>query len=409
MRKIFAARSCDGMIVSKEGDIGYIRNRNWGYDNFVLPSGNARRMELRAKVKPGYLEKELKREDILSLIKFIPNRGMWIGADPEIFVFTRSGKVMPAFSFLPSKKELQERCGGISEQPFWDGFQAEFCVEPYTCLAYLTDAVRRGLRALLTKAREVNSGAHFRPVDTVEPSLEFLQSLPYEYVELGCMPSRNIYGKSSLPLDPMTPLRSAGSHIHISINFPHAKTHKEFLVNDIVFAMDVLAGILSVYLLNGLETKKRRRLYGRAGEYRLPHYGIEYRVLSAVILMHPILYQLFFSIVRAASAIGRAGCARLLFPFSDNDVASIINGYDVDSALEVIKCLRDVYLTIFEQIWEGGAEYLYNSLISGEFMESLDHDIIKNWRLDSDWESHANCSKSTVGRWIGDRKERRKR
>jgi hypothetical protein len=44
--------------------------------------------------------------------------------------------------------------------------------------------------------------------------------------------------------------------------------------------LDATIGVMSVLLFRNPEEKQRREFYGRAGEYRLPPHGLEYRVLS---------------------------------------------------------------------------------------------------------------------------------
>ena len=69
------------------------------------------------------------------------------GSDPEMFVTDSKGIMIPAWKFLPSKSARLN-----TTQPYWDGFQAEFCVYANRCNEYHTDSVAAGLRGVYEAA-----------------------------------------------------------------------------------------------------------------------------------------------------------------------------------------------------------------------------------------------------------------
>lgn len=119
--------------------------------------------------------------------------------------------------------------------------------------------------------------------------------------QLGCQPSLNVYDPdSTLGIDAATyKWRSAGGHIHIGHNlndkWPIVKR-----LGDIVPLLDVLVGNTFVLIDQDPLAAQRRKVYGRAGEYRLPSYGLEYRTLSNVWLRAFPLHSLAFELARLA-------------------------------------------------------------------------------------------------------------
>ena len=117
--------------------------------------------------------------------------------------------------------------------------------------------------------------ADFRTVIEVDP-VE-LASLSEKARMLGCAPSKNLYDKeATITVNPETYMkRSAGGHIHIGLSsmlLPHAER--------LVPILDIVLGNTCVMIDRDPGTAERRSVYGRAGEYRLPKHGLEYRTLS---------------------------------------------------------------------------------------------------------------------------------
>ena len=94
-----------------------------------------------------------------------------------------------------------------------------------------------------------------------------------------CDPDYNAYTEevNPKPEGASTNLRSAGFHVHVG----YPNQNYETSVN-IVKWMDVFLGVPSLLLDPDTE---RRKLYGKAGCFRLQPWGVEYRVLSSY-MMH---------------------------------------------------------------------------------------------------------------------------
>ena len=106
-------------------------------------------------------------------------------------------------------------------------------------------------------------------VTSYEFSPEYLRSIGPAVMQFGCDPDLDLYsGEVNVPPSSDTNLRTAGGHIHIGGSFN---------IRKMVFAMDIYAGLPSVLMD---EDAQRRSMYGRAGCFRVKHYGVEYRTLS---------------------------------------------------------------------------------------------------------------------------------
>lgn len=211
-----------------------------------------------------------------------------IGSDPEMFIEDKDGVVVPAFTFLGSKKEPNkgtvpaDNSNSRVNNIYWDGFQAEFDTTANECLGWHSDSIRQGIAGLydlLPKGAKLST----KPTIDVPPSM--LLEAKEEHVQFGCMPSYNVYGMKGLALDGRdVPFRSAGGHIHFGIG---KQTHES--VAPMIKALDAILGVACVSLFAGIDDPRRRTMYGLAGEYRLPDHGVEYRTLSNAWMCHPAI------------------------------------------------------------------------------------------------------------------------
>lgn len=332
-------------------------------------------------------------------------QGKYMGSDPEVFAVDAAGVVLPAWRFLPDKH---------NGNPFWDGFQAEFTVEPDTCHAFVVDHIQYQLRALFQKLKEHDPGATLTAKTVLDVPPAMMAAIADEHAALGCAPSTNIYPDSA-PLtvaDPrVIPYRFAGCHIHLG----YGKVEPKKLAS-IVKTMDAFYGVISVSLFAGLEDERRRRFYGMAGEYRTPPHGIEYRVPSSMVLCHPAATHLSFDLTRFAAYMAEIGYSDLWETPSEKKVRAIINEYDVKGARKVLTKNKDFLKMILKKIYpmEENNKYPANpvlgsvgaqkaeAMILGGVKEHLNPDEMeKSWCLNGDakeWLYHSETSGRSVYR-----------
>jgi hypothetical protein len=285
------------------------------------------------------------------------------GTDPEVFV-KKGGEVVPAFEFLPSKQQIRRKYQSFARwgRAFWDGWQAEFTVKDRVCLEELTSGVRRALTGLALQAGEF--GGELVSDDVVEVTPEALEGASEEHRAFGCAPSLNAYGvPAARPEAQSLVWRSAGCHLHFGVQRPNEREEMASWVGGlsddeasrVVRAMDRVAGVFEVAMLGEVEHPMRRMWYGRAGEYRKPKYGVEWRVPSARVMSHPALFILMCDLARVALKIEllEPGFVEQLWVGSDAEVQDIINGGDVRGARAMlgrnVGMMRAVLRSVYDQ------------------------------------------------------------
>lgn len=262
-----------------------------------------------------------------------------VGQDSEFFVWDKEkDEVVSAHHFFPEKSGfkpittdqlnvLLDRFKKIktTEVPrssdkvvvFRDGFAVEVNCPPATCCAFIWNDVKAGL---LTFAPEVMWEQPERFTFTTRPWVEvtgeMLKDLPADLLQLGCMPTLDVYkgGPKAVTADGKTlGFRTSGSHLHASLQ----RKMSDDQIERFIKLADLIIGVPFVSLFNDELEFKRRALYGQAGEFRLQEYpgldpytlrplkttgtvpgipGIEYRVLSSRLWNHPVLFSMFFQL-----------------------------------------------------------------------------------------------------------------
>lgn len=325
-----------------------------------------------------------------------------LGSDPECFVTDKNGKLIPSYKFLKSKedKDLTGKASDLittgsrnnesGNQPiFWDGFQAEFNVKDSDCLAWVCDSTFIGLKTLQKKAREYNPDAKLTLQSTFDIDQNTLDNAKKEHVEFGCMPSFNVYGLKGLIADGRdVPFRSAGGHIHFGIkNFTE---HANGIVNQAkvdkyVKALDMILGVACVSLFEKYDSPRRRRMYGLAGEYRLPTHGLEYRTLSNAWLCHPLIMNMVFELGRKVIGAANDGLMEY-WDSTETETIRCINDCDVDLAREILARNKQLFTGLIYSHCrdEVKALNIYKIYMLGlhSIIENPD-DIETNWGLDS--------------------------
>jgi hypothetical protein len=291
--------------------------------------------EITEEMVQGWLDEVLthRKKEFIASLPHRPNQEHGIGitgTDPECFFLNGKGECLPAFQALKAKPK-----GSSNEyvRTFWDGYQAEMTVPAAGCHETLMYHVNNGLRTLASQAQVVDPKAKLSWAPEIHLPVDALAEEKEEFVRLGCDPSQNVYGTAGLQVDDprQLPWRFAGCHMHFSTT----KKGSQDVVNT-VKAMDAIGGVTLTAALQGMETDVRRRYYGRAGEYRLPKHGIEYRTPSAAILANPALTFFAFDLCRFAFGIGQKGLNRI-WESTDEEVQEAINNVDVDLAKRIVR------------------------------------------------------------------------
>lgn len=367
------------------------------YTDTIPGDYNSERMPLRvADFEPLEAHPKLGFETSKLVYKYYSNESGWTGADPEIFAFDTDGQVVPAWKWLPSNAEAKKN--GYSA--YWDGPQAEFTVPIAHCHEIMTDNVRKQLLYLRNAALK---GTILKPADVVKLPKEVLLGSEAEFLKFGCAPSSNAYNIKPLEIGDCREhkYRYAGSHFHHSMTNP-ANIIVPWFPEGTIVMMDKIAGLLLTALFRDLEDPRRRKAYGRPGEYRVPNAAqlhLEYRTPSAWCLYSPEVYNFAADICRFAYRMGLYQDGRS-FPLPD--VKEIILNCDADAAVKVIEEYAGGFTQIFDTIYppyEKNASSIFGLLKHGlKSFEGAVTPIAETWGFDKEYKQYNNSH--TQG-WLG--------
>ena len=260
------------------------------------------------------------------------------GCDPEFF-YKKGRSVIGAEKVLGKFKnsELATYEGKV----IIDGIQAELNPLPSHC---------RNLESstIATLFRNVNEhlpkGVSISLDPVVSVTKKEMASLSPACQQFGCTPSFNVYGVQEVAVRDASKYlkRSAGGHIHLGYL---SITPKGLLEpSEIVPLLDAIVGNTCVLLDRHEGNKERRKNYGRAGEYRTPKYGIEYRTLSNFWLYNHTMMHLVFGLCRqAVSYLGNGKKDKILKLVDQKDIIKAINENDFDLAMANFKKLLPIF------------------------------------------------------------------
>lgn len=263
-----------------------------------------------------------------------------IGSDPELFLInTKTGKVVSSIGIIPGFKgdawRSKDMPKGFGLQI--DNILAEFNIPP-------VDLSPSGCTGETTFINNIDYMKDFirKYVKEKNPDLDILcaasqivdedQLQSPEALEFGCSPDYNVYTERPNPSPevPKDGLRSAGFHIHIGYDKPNTESSL-FLVR----CLDITLGLMSTLLD---DDDQRRKLYGKAGAFRLTPYGVEYRVLSSYFLSEDDLLSLVWDGVLTATQILYYNESRLDRIIANvGSVDQIINERDIQKATQFLK------------------------------------------------------------------------
>lgn len=197
-----------------------------------------------------------------------------IGSDPEVFFKERdSGEFIPAIGLIPGNKDFPCKIKeGFAVQI--DNCAAEFNIPP----SDNPEDMKRHIKFMLNYIKD-----NFLPknldIATVASAEFDPQRLDNPIAQtMGCSSSYNCWTESEneRPTARGTNFRSSGFHLHCGYDNP---TEKKTI--NIMRLMDLFIGLPSIIVDTDTQ---RRKLYGKAGEFRFCQYGGEYRVLSSYML-----------------------------------------------------------------------------------------------------------------------------
>lgn len=342
--------------------------------------------------------------------KTLKRAPIYFGCDPEFF-FKKGNKIIGAEKVLPADGLINDNSNG---KVIIDGVQAELNPLENPCREVLANRISRCLCDVRDIMKKKKVKADFS--QTVKISKKEMDSLSEKSKQFGCSPSNNMYNKDAsvgVKDASIYMSRSAGGHVHIGMPDGvdiYSETYKVFKKEPerLVQMLDIIVGNTMVMIDRDKGNIERRKTYGRAGEYRLPSHGLEYRTLSNFWLTNYTLMSFVMSMTRLAVSVVCYSKKhetsiedRILNSVNMEDIAKAINENDFDLAktnFDKIKTILVEATTPSRATSEDGYNYVVeysNTPIKDSYLPLIEYfvskvkskglsywfekDIIKHW------------------------------
>jgi len=288
------------------------------------------------------------------------------GCDPELFFSDKNNEIIGSEKVLPEEgidvKYNNGTCvGDKNSKIVIDGVQAELNPRPNTCRANLGHEISACFKKLKEELRDKEL-IHVKFSEVVKVSKEELDSLSPKSKVFGCVPSKNVHNPDSkITVNPAVyRYRSAGGHLHLGVapNNPYGIEITQRIESALkqpertVPMLDIVVGNTCVLVDRDPWAKERRKNYGKAGEYRLPKYGIEYRTPSNFWLRSYQLMSLVMGLARTAVLIIANSTEednyekKILSRIKMDNIVKAINENDFDLAYKNFKKIENFLVEI---------------------------------------------------------------
>lgn len=216
--------------------------------------------------------------------------GFSFGSDPEFILIDEKGNLKSAIDIIGCDKKNKINLKGNNY--FYDNVLLECTVLPSVSKKDAIKNIRSSLYGCAKlvypyKLTTIASGEY----DPEELSHKDARKSGCD-VEFCAYTLKKISSKKIKKIFKSSNLRTAGGHIHLGTEL--GKSHETCVM--LVRMLDLFLGIASLVLDPSSDSLTRRKLYGSAGRYRQPSYGVEYRTLSNFWLASPELVELVYDL-----------------------------------------------------------------------------------------------------------------
>lgn len=254
------------------------------------------------------------------------------GNDFEFFIYSnKENKIVSAIRVLKQNKKNPIDLGdGVTL--YYDNCLGEVAFPPYTN----KKEMKERFASVFSKVRNY-LGPKYKMVFQAGHSFDDDQVTEKEAQEIGCEPSYDVWEELEIVTnDFQDNFRSSGGHWHIGSKL---LTDKPINRPRIVKLLDIYLGCANVVNSDDPTEVRRRRLYGAAGNHRIPEYGVEYRTLSSSFLNSEEQTDLSFDLI--------GHCLKCI----QNDTAvGIINSVDANLVRAAINnCNKELAKRVLEQ------------------------------------------------------------
>jgi len=197
-----------------------------------------------------------------------------VGADPELFV-KKNDMFVSGYGLIEGTKAAPFKVENGAVQV--DGHALEFNIDP----ADDADGFVRNIQSVVEQLRSMVPDHQLVAEPVAQFTKKYLSSMPDEANELGCDPDFCAWedGAANPRPDGDVDFRTGGGHVHIGWTKDVDITDEEHAEAGLMLTkeLDYYLGLASMFWD---DNDQRRAMYGKAGAYRVKHYGVEYRSLS---------------------------------------------------------------------------------------------------------------------------------
>lgn len=264
-----------------------------------------------------------------------------IGGDPEFGVVTTKGapiSMIPVIQGTKTMPDILPNEGGIQH----DNVAAEFNIPPATCAASFVLNTQETMKFAIEYINMMAPGtlaAKAASMHYPESELDCDEAR-----EFGCDPDYNAWSnKRNKVIDCAADgsLRSFGGHITLGLTDEDNFLNSAVGVRHTIQLMDCFHGVVSVLLDTTPGSVERRELYGKAGAYRRPKFGLEYRSLSNYWIFDERLILLQYKLSETVLRLMRERQhAPIINELVDLSPEKAINEDNKDLAIEILKVLK---------------------------------------------------------------------
>lgn len=212
-----------------------------------------------------------------------------IGCDPEFIVINKQD-IISAINIIKGTRD--KRIKIKNTEIYYDNVLAECTVKPASSKEEFVENIQESINLLSEiifpyKLSQLSS-AIFTNEELEHPDAK----------KSGCAAEYCAYSLSTISPNKINKifknsnLRTAGGHVHLGTNL--GKNHESCVM--LVRMLDLFLGFISLILDSSQESIERRKIYGSAGRYRQPFYGVEYRTLGNFWIFNNQLIRLLYDI-----------------------------------------------------------------------------------------------------------------
>lgn len=258
-------------------------------------------------------------------------KNVTIGADPEFFLKDKiTGEIVSSEGLIGGTKQEPKAISDLGHNVQEDNVAVEFGFNPVID----SESFIRDINICIDYIKE-NIPNNLEPYIVASTTLDekYLQSKQAK--AFGCEPDLDVWArKPNIAPSANTNVRVSAGHIHVGYEKPRIPVTEK-----LIKMMDLFLGVPSVLMD---EDRDRRKMYGKAGAFRIKNYGCEYRTLSNFWITSDNLITWAFN--NTQLAVSKVNDNLEISAKDAKDIQKCINNYDEKLAIKLISKFKIPYI-----------------------------------------------------------------